>query len=159
MTENNKKKSFKKAKIEEENGLKVSYDKKEIEEYFPHIMAEITKKEKTMKIDAVKYEIEKKTESLEENQNNSLPMELINPGAIDFIRRCTHEKEAIEILDYLLKRKEITSEEHKEYKKKILQKGGLKKLIDESGGLKRPGYYERKYYKKEFEHQKFKSKN
>jgi hypothetical protein len=159
LTENNKKKPFKKAKIEEENGLKISYDKKELEEYLPHIMAEITTKEKMMKIDAVKYGIEKNKELLEENQTNSLPQELINPGAIDFIRRCTCESEAIEILDYLLKRNEITSEEHMEYKNKILQKGGLKKLIDESGGLKKPGYYERKYYKKEFEHQKFKSKN
>ena len=32
----------------------------------------------------------------------------------------------------------------------------LKDLINESGGFKRPGYYERKYFKKEFSNQKFK---
>jgi hypothetical protein len=29
----------------------------------------------------------------------------------------------------------------------ISQEGGLERLIEESGGLKKPGYYMRKYYK------------
>ena len=40
-----------------------------------------------------------------------------------------------------------------------MQKGGLDKIIEECGGRKDPGYYERKYYKKDFNYQKFKSNN
>ncbi|TFG02847.1 MAG: DUF2095 domain-containing protein, partial [Promethearchaeota archaeon] len=152
------KKPFKKAKIEKDDGLNISYDKKELEKYLPHVMSEISKKEKKIKIDSVQYKIEQKIKNEKEELSTPLPNELINPGAIDFIRRCTNKKEAIEILDFLLKRKEVSTDEYKKLKNIILQKGGLKKLIDESGGLKRPGYYERKYYKKEFEHQKFKGR-
>ncbi|MFW9973268.1 MAG: DUF2095 family protein, partial [Candidatus Odinarchaeota archaeon] len=72
-----------------------------------------------------------------------------NPGIIDFLRRCTKNEEANEILDYLMERKEITQQDYSKYKNIISQEGGLKQLIDESGGLKRPGYYMKKYYKKE----------
>ena len=73
---------------------------------------------------------------------------MINPEAIDFLRRCHNNKEAFEILDYLLKRKELTLQDYNSYKKQIMQNGGLKKLIDESGGFKRLGYYERKFRSK-----------
>ena len=83
---------------------------------------------------------------------------MINPGAIDFLRRCTQKEEAFEILDYLLKRNEITQQDYHKYKTIISQKGGLKRLINEFGGLKRPGYYMRKYYKKSINNQKLNSK-
>lgn len=158
MTENNKedKKSFKKAKIEEKKGLNVAYDKNELSEFFPHLMKEISNKNQSMKINSVNYKIELKNE--EKNQNEYIPNELINPGAIDFIRRCTKNEEAFEMLDYLLKRSKLTLEEYNMYKKQIMKEGGLKELIEKSGGPKSPGYYIKKYYKKDIEDQKFKSK-
>ena len=62
----------------------------------------------------------------------NVPEELRNPGAIDFIRRCKTNEEAMEILDYLLKREELTPERYKELSNQISQEGGLKKLIDEA---------------------------
>ena len=151
LTENNKedKKSFKKAKIKEKTGLNVAYDKNELSEFFPHLMKEISNRNQSMKINSVNYKI--KLKDVEKNQIECIPNELINPGAIDFIRRCTKNEEAFEILDYLLKRSKLSLEEYNMYKKQIMKEGGLKELIEKSGGPKSPGYYIKKYYKKDIE--------
>ena len=151
-----KKSVFKKAKINDKNGLNISYDKKELEKFMPSLISEISKKDKSLKIDSVKYNVEQIEKKSDHIIQSSIPNELINPGAIDFIRRCTTTEEAFEILDYLLRRRELSNQEYKEYKKKISQEGGLHKFIEECGGFKKPGYYERKYYKKEFDKLKFK---
>ncbi|MFX0041425.1 MAG: DUF2095 family protein [Candidatus Hodarchaeota archaeon] len=140
-----KKKPFNKTRITDNNGLKVSYDKIELDEYLPHLMSEVSESKKSLKIDSVKFKIEQEFEETIDNSNNYYPEELYNPKAIDFIRRCTKDEEAIEILDYLLRRKELTKEEYTLFKSQILQKDGLKKLIEECGGFKESGYYERKY--------------
>ena len=75
----------------------------------------------------------------------NIPRELVNPGAIDFIRRCTTKEEALRILDFLVKRKELYIDEYNSYKRQILLKEGLKKFIEEHGGFKNPGYYEKKF--------------
>ncbi len=149
-------KVFKKAKIKDSNGLNISYDKKELEKFMPNLISEISNKKKQLKIDSIKFDIEQANKEQELIPQSCIPNELINPGAIDFIRRCTTNEEALEILDYLLKKKELTVNEYEEYKRKISQKGGLKKLIEESGGFKKPGYYVEKYYKKEFDLKRFK---
>lgn len=149
---------FKRVKIKEKNGLYVSYDKKELEKFVPTLISEISNEKKTLKIDSVEKESQNasdKREMLPEACNSN---ELIDPGAIDFIRRCTTYEEAFEILDYLLKRKELTKSEYEEFKRKLSQKDGLKNLIEDSGGFKKPGYYVEKYYKKEFYDIKSKNK-
>ena len=140
-----KKKPFKKARIKDNNGLKISYDKIELDEYLPHLMSEVSESKKSLKIDSVNFKIEQEFEELIQNSNNYYPEELYNPKAIDFIRRCTNDEEAIEILDYLLRRKKISKEEYKLFKSQILKKEGLKKLIEEHGGFKESGYYEKKF--------------
>jgi hypothetical protein len=140
-----KKKPFNKTKITDNNGLKVSYDKIELDEHLPHLMSEVSENKKSLKIDSVKFKIEQEFEETIHNSNKYYPEELYNPKAIDFIRRCTKDEEAIEILDYLLKRKEISKEEYTLFKNQILLKDGLKKLIKECGGFKESGYYERKF--------------
>lgn len=152
-------KHFKKAKKSSENGLNISYDKEELEEFVPHLINELSEKKKTLKMDSVNLEIEDIKEEEDEINKNLIPKELVNPGVIDFIRRCKTKDEAIEILDFCLKREEIGRNEYERYKSIIMQKGGLDKIIKECGGRKDPGYYERKYYKKDFNYQKFKSNN
>ncbi|MFX0080175.1 MAG: DUF2095 family protein [Candidatus Hodarchaeota archaeon] len=142
--ENNKideKKETKKPIIKEENGLTITYDKNEFNKNFPHLITEITEKKKLIKINSIKTNIDPRNL----NSNNRHPRELINPGAIDFIRRCTTTEEALGILDYLVKRKEISVSEYTSYKNQILKEGGLKEFIDKHGGFKRPGYYENKF--------------
>ena len=152
-------KGFKKAKKSSENGLNISYDKEELEEFVPHLINELSEKKKTLKMDSVNLEIEDIKEEEDQINNNLIPKEIVNPGVIDFIRRCKTKNEAIEILDFCLKREEIGRNEYEKYKSIIMQKGGLDKIIKESGGRKDPGYYERKNYKKDFNSQKFKSNN
>lgn len=152
-------KGFKKAKKSSENGLNISYDKEELEEFVPHLVNELSEKKKTLKMDSVNLEIEDIKEEEDPIYNNLIPKELVNPGVIDFIRRCKNKEEAIEILDFCLKREEIGRNEYEKYKSIIMQKGGLDKIIKECGGRKDSGYYERKYYKKDFNYQKFKSNN
>ena len=141
------KNQYKKVKIEDFNGVKVSYEKKELEEYIPHLLSEIRENKKKVKIDSIEYKIEQNSSHEQQNQSKHYPEELYNPKAIDFIRRCTNKAEAIEILDFLLKREEIHLDEYKMMKSQISKQGGLKMLIDEYGGFKEPGYYEKKFRK------------
>ena len=130
-----------------EDGLKMSYDKVELERQFPRLIRELSEKNKSLKIKAVDYEIERCDEEPQLVQNNDYCEELRNPGPIDFIRRCTENEEAFVILDYLLERKELTFQEYNVFKNRIKEEGGLQKLLDEYGGLKTPGYFERKYHR------------
>lgn len=146
--ENNRKKENqdkKEPQLKHKDGLNIAYDMEEFKKSYPHIMEEIVDKNQSIKIDSVETQIEQNSEESKDNLKNC---ELTNPGVIDFIRRCTKNEEAIEILDYLLNRKEISSEEYNKLKGEIMMEGGLKLLIDRGGGPKDPGYYINKYYKK-----------
>ncbi len=130
-----------------EDGLEMSYDKAELKHQFPRLMCELSEKKKSLKIKAVDYEIERSDEEPQLVQVNNYRKDLRNPGAIDFIRRCTENEEAFAILDYLLERKELTLQKYNVLKNRIKEEGGLQKLINECGGLKTPGYFERKYHR------------
>jgi hypothetical protein len=155
---NDEEKEKKNPKVKDEKGLNILYDKEELKTYYPHLMGEISDKKKSVNIDSVEMNIEQDNKNENIIQEEYLPAELTNPGVIDFIRRCSNDDEAIEILDYLLKRKEITSEEYNTLKTQILLEGGLKDLIKKSDGHKEPGYYLRKYYFKEIKNQKLNTK-
>lgn len=146
--QNEKEKDLKKLTINNTNGLHINYEKIELEKQFPNLISEITDKKKTLKIHSVNPDIESITREKQFNETVDYYEDLKNPGAIDFLRRCTSKNEAIEILDYLQKRKEISQETYKKLKLQILKKGGLKNLIEKCGGFKNPGYYERKFYEK-----------
>ncbi|MFX1377003.1 MAG: DUF2095 family protein [Promethearchaeota archaeon] len=142
--DNNKKgikKPLRKPIIREENGLTIMYDKINLDKEFPHLVTEIMGKMKSVKIDSIESDLE--TRQLDSKKYH--PRELVNPGAIDFIRRCSTKKEALSILDYLVKRKEINDSDYISYKNQILKERGLKEFIDKHGGFKKPGYYEKKY--------------
>jgi len=142
-------KSSEPVKIDFKDGINVKYERENLKKIYPHLMEEIENKDKLININSVTSDIENISDpKLPQKNKPQIPNELINPGVSDFIRRCKNEKEAFEILDYLLKRKEITQLEHDEFKTKINQVNGLKDLIEECGGFKKPGYYEKKYYKK-----------
>lgn len=146
--------SNKKIKVENKEGLTIFYNKKELNEFFPHLTKEVFEKKKSIKMEGIDEEIEQDVKENDQIINQSYPNELYNPGVIDFIRRCTTKEEAIDILEYLLKRNEINNEDYSKFKSIIIQENGLVKFINESGGLKRPGYYMRKYYKEISNNQK-----
>ena len=61
-----------------------------------------------------------------------------DPDVIDFIRRCTNETQALEIIEYMKTREEITLDEAERLCRQ-LEEEGLKSF----GKKKTPGYYER----------------
>jgi hypothetical protein len=138
---NKKKEMLNKMKVENEEGLTISYDKEELKEKFPHLITEIDGKKKSVEIGS----IESNTNLEQPKDEKQYPNELVNPGAIDFIRRCTNNDEALKILDFLLKQNEISEKDYLSFKNEILNEDGLKNLIDKHGGFKDQGYYEKKF--------------
>lgn len=101
----------------------------EIKEHFPSIYREIKKNEKLLE---------------EKELRTSLGIKKVRkfsdytPSILDFICRCKTEEEAIEIIDFILNKKEITIE-YAEALKKRLKKEGLESF----GEHRTAGYYER----------------
>jgi len=60
------------------------------------------------------------------------------PGAEDYLRRCSGQEEAFEIIEYLRDRGEITSEEADRLRRQLEEEG-----LRSFGPKKEPGYYER----------------
>lgn len=146
--ESEREREFKKAKVNRDNGLNIAYDQEELKTFLPHLLEEIKGKEESVKIDGVDYKVEqgeseKRDKSGAETANLE---ELREPKAMDFIRRCSTKEEAKEILEYLLKRGELSEEKATSIKKELKKENGLEDLIEKSGGFKKPGYYMRKYY-------------
>ncbi|WFO76042.1 DUF2095 family protein [Desulfurococcaceae archaeon MEX13E-LK6-19] len=61
------------------------------------------------------------------------------PGPIDYLRRAKTVEEAVRVIDYLLEHNEITEEEAREYKEKLMKEG-----LEAFGPRKESGYYYRK---------------
>ena len=134
--------------LNEKDGLNISYDKIDLEAQFPQLMHELSVKKKTLKIEGVGDDIEPEQVEIEEHPKEPYYEELKNPGVIDFLRRCTGNEDALKILDFLLEQKELSSLDYHRIKNRIKKEVGLKELLLEYGGLKTPGYYERKFHRK-----------
>jgi hypothetical protein len=63
-------------------------------------------------------------------------METFTPTVVDYIRRCDTVSQAMEIVDYLLKQKEITESQAKEIKRQLKAHG-----VRSFGAKKESGYY------------------
>ena len=104
---------------------------------FPNLAEEMgdTECEETEALTA-ESEIEGKQESLAKR------FEDYEPCIIDFLRRCNNEHEAEEIIAYLLKRKEISSEYAEKLRKQLRKRGirsfGSKK--EDADYLKKAGF-------------------
>ena len=60
------------------------------------------------------------------------------PGVIDFICRCSTDEEALEIIEYMLSKGDISEKHAKELKKQLQERG-----LEFFGEHRAPGYYER----------------
>jgi len=138
----------KKLEVIDEDGLKIAYDKDDLERQFPQLMRELSNNKNSLKIKGIDYEIEQSEEKNKVVQTSNYCEDIFNPGAIDFIRRCKNREEALEILDYLLGRRKLNIQDYNSLKNRIKEDGGLEKFIAECGGLKTSGYYERKFPRK-----------
>jgi len=101
--------------------------KKELGEDFPALSEELEEgKTKVYKVEGVRTDSEKSGESGTE--------QTFMPDVVDYIRRCDTESQAVEIIDFMVKRREISESEASEIKKKLRSEGlrsfGAKKEKD-----------------------------
>jgi len=60
------------------------------------------------------------------------------PDIVDYLRRCNTEEQALEVIEYMKYRDEITDEEANQYVEKLEEQG-----LRSFGTRKEPGYYEK----------------
>lgn len=105
-------------------------DINEARKKFPHLTTEIDEKKMNLRINSVR------TES---NQEKSEELQGFMPDAVDYIRRCDTVDEALEIISFLEKRKELSFEEAVRLKAQLKTKG-----LRSFGSKKEAGYYKQK---------------
>jgi hypothetical protein len=108
-------------------------DKKLFRKYFPNLADEIDKGLSSLPIESVRTD-----EKVGEERGT---LSGFMPDVIDFLRRCDTEDQALEILAYMEKRKEITHEYAERLTIQLKEKG-----VRSFGEKKEHGYYLRKYY-------------
>lgn len=103
-------------------------DLEKLRRHFPNLAGEIERGEKAYKVGGFREEGE-------------VFEELRNPDVISFIRRCDTDEQALEIIDYMQKRGEISAEYASQLKSQLREKG-----VRSFGPKKEPGYYFHRYY-------------
>ena len=109
------------------------YDKEEFEETFPALAREL--EGEGIPMDA--YRAQEEGEILEKEEE-LMDFSGYNPTVIDFLRRCETDEEALEIINWMEKRGEITHEMAKELRVTLVEKG-----VRAFGPKKEWGWYER----------------
>ncbi|MBS7612947.1 DUF2095 family protein [Candidatus Bathyarchaeota archaeon] len=104
-------------------------DWEEFKKKFPNLAREMENRVQTVNIGGVRtYDAEELDE-------------LKMPDAISYLRRCETEEQAIEVIDYLERKGEITKDYADTLRNQLKEKG-----VRSFGSLKKPDYYMRKYY-------------
>ena len=112
-------------------------DEETFRKLFPNLYREMMRKRMSISIDAVRQDIDEGEKEAEKPRDRPGM-----PTPIDYIRRCEDEKEAIEVIDYLERRSEITGEEAERLRKQVKEHG-----VRSFGPKKEWGYYSEKYLK------------
>ena len=107
----------------------VESDKKSFKKMFPNLAKELGG-ENTIPIDSVRTNPDDAEKSIVDRFHN------YNPTVVDFIRRCSTETEANEIIAFLEKRGELTEDYTQQLRKQLKQKG-----VRSFGSKKGPDYY------------------
>jgi hypothetical protein len=97
---------------------------------YPNLAREIGGKG-TIRINAVRSTVEEGEKAAHSNHG-------YEPTAVDYIRRCTTEEQALEIINFLESRKEIDDDYAKRLRRQLVEQG-----LSSFGSHKEPGYYER----------------
>ncbi len=106
--------------------------KKRFKKMFPKLTEEMETDENRFKISSVRSDLGVAERAYARRFDNYVP------DAVDYIRRCDSEKQAEEIVDYLEKRNEITSEYAHKLRKQLKTKG-----VRSFGPKKQDDYYSR----------------
>lgn len=109
-------------------------DWKTFKKLFPNLYREMMLKKMSISIDAVRVDQD------QAEKEASKPRAPTMPTAIDYLRRCENDEEAMSVIDYLEKRGEISSEEAERLRKQVVERG-----VRSFGKKKEWGYYSTKY--------------
>jgi len=107
----------------------VESDKKPFKKMFPNLAKELGG-ENTIPIDSVRTNADDAEKSMYDRFHN------YDPTVVDFIRRCSTETEADEIIVFMEKRGELTGEHAQQLRKQLKEKG-----VRSFGRKKEPDYY------------------
>ncbi|WP_010477471.1 DUF2095 family protein [Thermococcus zilligii] len=110
------------------------YDREEFERNFPALAKEL---EEGAELQIKAYRTSEE-EALEEEEPELQDFSGYNPTVIDFLRRCETDEEALEIINWMEKRGEITPEMAKDLRITLAKKG-----VRAFGPKKEWGWYER----------------
>lgn len=105
-------------------------------EHLPHLTTEMQSSVADVRIDGVRWEETDRTRQPVRTDEDRFSG--YSPDVIDFLRRCTTEDEALEIIDFLEKRGEINSNHAKELRNQLKDQG-----LRSFGTKKSWGHYER----------------
>lgn len=111
---------------------KVELEKRRFKKIFPRLAEEMETDENRYQISSVRSDLSVAERASAKRFDNYLP------DAVDYIRRCDNVKQAEEIVDYLERRHEITSEYAQKLRKQLKTKG-----VRSFGPKKQDDYYSR----------------
>ena len=109
-------------------------DRKTFRKLFPNLYREMELKKMSIAIDAVRLD------EAEAEKEASRPKGPTMPTPIDYLRRCDTDEEALEVISYLERRGEITSEHAERLRKQVTEHG-----VRSFGKKREWGYYSTKY--------------
>lgn len=110
----------------------MEFDKKRFKKMFPNLAEEMESDENQVKISSVRSDVGVGERAFAKRFDNYIP------DAIDYIRRCDNEKQAEEIVEYLEKRNEISTDYARKLRKQLRTKG-----VRSFGPKKQDDYYSR----------------
>lgn len=110
--------------------MKIQVDKNRFRRMFPHLARELERKEQRIAIDSVRSDLETGEKVSPEKFSTYIP------DVVDFIRRCDHEQQAEEIINYLENRGEISRDYAQRLRKQLEERG-----VRSFGAKKEEGYY------------------
>ena len=105
-------------------------DKKVFKKMFPNLAKEIDEEQQRVAISSVRSDVVAAEKASSKRFVNYMP------DVVDFIRRCDNEQQAVEIIGYLEKRREIGPDYAQRLRKQLKEKG-----VRSFGPKKEDGYY------------------
>jgi len=113
-----------------ECSARMKVDRNKFRKMFPHLAREMDARQNRIAITSVRSDLHtgEKAPSKKFSQ--------YSPDVIDFLRRCDHEQQAGEVINYLERSKEISREYAQRLKKQLKEKG-----VRSFGSKKEEDYY------------------
>lgn len=115
----------------------MEFDKETFKKLFPNLAKEMEVGENKVSINSIRTDMEEGERAASGKRRSRVdPFANYDPDVIDFLRRCDTEEQAEEIIAYMEKRGEITSEYAAQLRKQLKEKG-----VRSFGPKKEENYY------------------